>query len=119
MTQREPKIADCPFCGGECRTGEYLCHPCWTNGAHHVSCSECGYCSGLHPSPPAAIAAHNAVARRLDPARVLRVVGGMKGQWLRFPWVPHGDYSGFWSCGAQDTFDAILAKIRAMKEPTP
>ena len=76
MSKRELKIEPCPFCGmGTVENGEGL-----GEGSYHWrECIVCDYRSGNEDTPRDAIRAHNAIARRLDPARVLMVLGGMKG----------------------------------------
>lgn len=61
----EPKqaVLGCPFCGGECTTVEY-------SGTYSVDCLAlgddwCAYESGVRPTESEAIAAHNALCRKV------------------------------------------------------
>jgi len=73
MSKREPKIEKCPFCGEQI-VARIDCYDDW-----FLTCDACQYTAAIGPTKSGVIISHNAVARRLDPARVLMVLGGMKG----------------------------------------
>lgn len=60
----QPKITQCPFCGGECRIEEFAC---WEpEGAGFAIVHGCGYSSEKHQSLAEAIAAHNKFAGAVE-----------------------------------------------------
>ncbi len=73
MSKRELKIEKCPFCGEQI-VARIDCYDDW-----FLTCDACQYTAAIGPTKSGVIISHNAIARRLDPARVLMVLGGMKG----------------------------------------
>jgi len=99
------KIAACPFCEGEC-----VLHKIFDL----VYCKNCSYRASRGKFKNA-IRAHNAVARRLDPARVLRVLGGMKGTRFQMRELSFSNGSLRPRLNEQiQTLDASMDKIRNM-----
>ena len=68
-----PKIAPCPFCGAECELKFD------SPGYNWIDCRECYYSSISCDHCALVIRAHNKVATRLDPAKILMVLGGTVG----------------------------------------
>jgi|TARA_Y100000310_G_scaffold263926_1_gene274419 hypothetical protein len=125
MSKRKPEIAACPFCGGECVTNEFTDSSSlhWAKYYWFAWCPKCKYFSGRHRTEAAAIRAHNAVASRLDPGHILRVLGGMKGQFMR-RWSPDKwiDQSIIEAVLDNDKtkvgiLDDVMKRIRTMSEP--
>ena len=75
MSKRELKIAACPFCGGG--GGIYRFKPGNIETAN-VYC-DCGYRSKTYFTASEAIRAHNELCSRIPRAKLLQVMGGMKG----------------------------------------
>ena len=108
MTKPEPKIAPCPMCGSECECSDSA-RKCST--LHEVGC-ECQYSSGWFVTCSDAIRAHNELSSRLPRAKVLMVLGGMLGQWLKTARDASNDAPIY--CGAH-ALNCAMDKIRAMK----
>ena len=72
MSKREPKIVPCPFCGQEVRID-----------GKHLECIRCYYRVGLwcdtEEEFSAAIRAHNELCSRIPRAKLLQMLGGMRG----------------------------------------
>ena len=109
MSKREPKIAPCMFCDSECEVNG------WGVGIiEWVECknSDCEYKGPSCDTADAAIRAHNAMCRRLDPARVLMVLGGMKGLFgVRGQGMHSWQQMDHWRL----CLDAAMDKIRKME----
>jgi len=109
------KISACPYCESECdaRGSTVIC----TDHACEYSYHRWG--NTLREN----IAAHNAIARRIDPARLLMIIGGMKG--AATMWMSWADKKGFGYQYREHLSEIIMAnsimdKIRAMaKEQEP
>jgi len=111
---KRAEIAPCPFCGGDADAYEIAKPSPPANQSPYllevetwnIYC-DCGYRSGIQWTESEAIAAHNSIARRLDPAKLLMVIGGVKG-------------SMSWPCDKPqylseiEILDEIMDKIRAM-----